>query len=49
LTDEAYRRFDASGALIYWRDDTHLNDQGNAILAEYISRQILQDSAAVRR
>jgi len=41
LTAEAYGAFDGSGQLVYWRDDTHLNDRGNEIIADFIAARVL--------
>ncbi len=41
LTREAYRIFDASGELVFWRDDTHINDRGHAIITDFIARNVL--------
>ena len=46
LIREGYRLFDSSGALLYWRDDVHLNDSGHEAVAAFIAREILPRSGA---
>jgi hypothetical protein len=46
LIKEGYRLFDSSGALLYWRDDPHLNDSGHEAVAAFIAREILPRSGA---
>ncbi len=41
LVEEAYRLFKSSGMLLWWSDDTHLNENGHAILAAWIAREVL--------
>jgi hypothetical protein len=41
LVQEAYRIFDSSGELVYWRDDTHFNNRGHEIMAQFIAREVL--------
>jgi len=40
----AYQRFDVAGDLVYWRDDTHLDDEGYGILSEVIRRDLQSGS-----
>jgi len=42
LIKEAFRLFDSSGELLYWRDGPHLNDHGHEAVARFIAREILQ-------
>jgi len=41
LIKAAYRLFDSSGELVYWRDDTHFNERGHEVRAAFIAREIL--------
>jgi hypothetical protein len=41
LIKEASRLFESSGELLWWRDDTHLNDRGHQAIADFIAREIL--------
>ena len=43
LTEEAYRLFDSSGKLLYWRDDTHINDYGHEAITAFIAQEILAE------
>jgi len=47
MTAEAYGAFDGSGQLVYWRDDTHLNNRGNEIIADFIASRPLQEDSTV--
>ena len=42
LVEEARRLFSSSGELLWWRDDTHLNERGHDVVAEFIQREILE-------
>jgi hypothetical protein len=44
LTEEAYRLFDSSGKLVYWRDDTHINDNGHEAVTAFIAQMILGEN-----
>ncbi|HJU06069.1 MAG TPA: hypothetical protein VJ692_13040, partial [Nitrospiraceae bacterium] len=37
----AGRLWSSSGALLWWRDDTHLDEHGHEVLAEFIVREVL--------
>ena len=41
LREEARRLFAASKELLWWRDDTHINDSGHQALAEFLEKDIL--------
>jgi hypothetical protein len=43
LMKTAHQLFDSSGELLYWRDDTHLNERGHAVMARWIAREVLHD------
>jgi hypothetical protein len=43
LTEETYRLFDSSGKLLYWRDDTHVNDSGHEAITAFIAHEILRE------
>jgi hypothetical protein len=43
LTAETYRLFDSSGKLLYWRDDTHVNDSGHEAITTFIAHEILRE------
>lgn len=38
---EAQRLFSSTGDLLWWRDDTHLNERGHEVLAEFLAREAL--------
>ncbi len=42
LREEAKRLFAASSELLWWRDDTHMNEQGHRALASFLLQEILQ-------
>jgi hypothetical protein len=44
LMKTAHQLFDSSGQLLYWRDDTHLNERGHEVMAGWIAREVLHDS-----
>ena len=41
---EARRLFEASGELLWWRDDTHLNGRGHEAAATLVRREILREA-----
>lgn len=41
LVEEARRTFETTGDLLWWRDDTHPNDDGHRVIAELIARDVL--------
>ncbi len=44
ILDEAYRLYDAASELLYWRDDTHLNNHGHAVVASFIADSVFLDT-----
>lgn len=44
LVRESRRLYEASGQLLYWFDDTHLNTAGNEFTAPLIYRELMQKS-----
>jgi acetyltransferase AlgX (SGNH hydrolase-like protein) len=40
LVEEARRLFQSSGQLLWWRDDTHLGEQGHAAVAAFIAQHM---------
>ena len=44
LLEEARRLFDASGELLWWRDDTHINDMGHQAIASFVGQEIWEKS-----
>jgi hypothetical protein len=40
LLKEARRLFDASGELLWWRDDTHINGMGYQAIASFVGQEI---------
>ncbi len=41
LVAEARRVFEATGDLLWWRDDTHPNERGHRAIADLIAREVL--------
>jgi hypothetical protein len=44
LLKEARRLFDASGELLWWRDDTHINGMGYQAIASFVGQEIWEKS-----
>ena len=42
LRARARERYEASGQLLWWTDDTHWNEAGNAVVAEIVYRRVLR-------
>jgi hypothetical protein len=42
LTERAGQVFASTGELLWWRDDTHLGEQGHEALAEFIADRVLE-------
>lgn len=45
LVEAAEKEFKASGELIYWSDDTHLNEKGHSLVADVIHRAIFTSAS----
>jgi hypothetical protein len=48
LHEESRRIFAASRELLWWRDDTHINNRGHQALASFIGQEILRHSDVKR-
>ena len=46
---ESRKRFEESGEILWWYDDTHLNERGNALLAEAVFRELLSRASTSSR
>lgn len=44
LLEEARRLFDASQELLWWRDDTHMNEMGHQAIASFVGQEIWEKS-----
>jgi hypothetical protein len=47
LVQEARRLYETSGQLLWWRDDTHLGEQGHSAVARLINREVIGVSRAM--
>jgi hypothetical protein len=45
LVKAAEKEFKASGGLIYWADDTHLNEKGHSLVADVLHRAIFTSAS----
>lgn len=48
LVREARRVFEESGTLLWWRDDTHLGEEGHRAVAAFIATEVLKQSTVSR-
>ncbi len=48
LLEQGRRLYTSSGKLLWWRDDTHIGEEGHAAVAEFIASILRKDEISVK-